>query len=97
MYPVGEVVMNTWNEHVQFQMLLDALYFSKNSLVGLPREFINISKTETVVIASIANGLATTATDLLKQDLTNFLLAIPFEADSTHMESVTRTGMMSLG
>jgi hypothetical protein len=34
----------------------------------------------------------TIATDIPKQDLTNFLLAIQLVADSTHMKGLTRTG-----
>jgi hypothetical protein len=73
-------------------MLLDARNFSNNSLVGLPREFINSCKAETVVTATTANDLATTEIYLLKQDLTNFLFTILFEVDSTHMEGSTKTG-----
>jgi hypothetical protein len=73
-------------------MLFDALNFSNNSMVGLPREFINSYKAETVVTAHIANDLAITATDFPKQDLTNFLLAIRFAVDSTHMDDLVRTG-----
>jgi hypothetical protein len=68
--------MNTWNDPVQYQMLLDALNFGNNSIVGLPREFINRYKAEAVVTVPVANGLVTTAADIPKQDLTNFLLAI---------------------
>jgi hypothetical protein len=55
-----------------------------------PREYINSCKAETVVTVPVANGIATTVIDIPKQDLTNFLLAIHFAADSTHMESLTR-------
>jgi hypothetical protein len=43
------------------------------------------------VTAPAANDLANTAADLLKQDLTNFLLSIPFAADFTRIKSVIRT------
>jgi hypothetical protein len=52
---------------------------------------INSYKTESIVNTHVANGITTTATDIAKQDLTNFLLAIPLTVDSTRMESVTRT------
>jgi hypothetical protein len=39
----------------------------------------------------VTNGLVTTATDIPKQDLTNFS-AIPFAADSTHMKGLISTG-----
>jgi hypothetical protein len=53
-------------------MLLDKLNFSNNSMVGLPQEFINSCKAKTIVTASVANDLATTATDITSHDLTNF-------------------------
>jgi hypothetical protein len=58
----------------------------------LPSEFINSWKDETVVTAPVINGTATTATDIPRQNLTYFLLAIPLAADSIHMEGLTRTG-----
>jgi hypothetical protein len=44
------------------------------------------------VIYPIANCLVTTATDIPKQELTDFLYSIPFAADFTHMECLTRIG-----
>jgi hypothetical protein len=82
--------MIIWNDSVQYQILMDALNFSNNSLVGLPREFNNCGKTETVVTTPAAN-CTTNATGIPKQDLTNFLFAIPFAANSTRREGVTRT------
>jgi hypothetical protein len=84
--------MRILNDHIQYQMLLDALNFSSNSMIWLPLEFINSCKTETIVNDLVANDLITTVTDISKQDCINFLLAIPFAADSTHMEGLTRTG-----
>jgi hypothetical protein len=80
------------NDPVQYQMLIEVLNFSNNAMVGLPRELINSSKAETVVTAPVTNGIATTATDIPKQGLTNFLLAIMFVADSTRIEGFTSTG-----
>jgi hypothetical protein len=82
--------MNTWNNSVQYQMLLEALNFSNNSMAILPCEFINRCKAEIAVISPIANCLVTTATDIPKQELTDFLYSIPFAADSTHMECSIR-------
>jgi phage-related protein len=48
-------------------------------------------KGEIVITNPVANGLVTAATDLLNQPITNFLLAITFAGDSTHMEGLTRT------
>jgi hypothetical protein len=53
-------------------------------MVRLLREFNNIYKAEIVVSAPAANGLA--VTDLLKQDITNFLLVIPFVINSAFIE-----------
>jgi hypothetical protein len=72
-------------------MLLDKLNFSNTAMMVLPREFINSCKVETIITAPVVNGIATTATDILKQDLTNFLLTIQLAADSTHMDDLTRT------
>jgi hypothetical protein len=55
--------MRAWNNPAQYQMLFDALNCRNNSMLGLPREFINSCKAETVVTAHIANGLAISATD----------------------------------
>jgi hypothetical protein len=71
---------------------MDAMNFSNNAMVGLPREFINSCKAENIVIASVANGIVSVATDIPKQDLTNFLLTIPFAADFAHIKSPIRTG-----
>jgi hypothetical protein len=72
-------------------MLLDPLDFSSNSILGLPLEFINGCKAEITVIVPIANNITTIATDIPKQDHTNFLLIIQFVANSTHMEGLPRT------
>jgi hypothetical protein len=72
-YRACGIMMNTWNDSVQYQMLLSTLNFSDNSMVGLPREFIICCKGETIVTAPVANGFATTTTNILKLDLTNFL------------------------
>jgi hypothetical protein len=45
-------------------MLLDALNFSNNSIVGLPREFINSCKIETIITGPAANGLITIVNDI---------------------------------
>jgi hypothetical protein len=38
-YPGSGIVMNTWNDHVQFQMILEALNPNNNSLVGLSSDY----------------------------------------------------------
>jgi hypothetical protein len=61
-------------------------------MVGLPREFITSCNAENSVATHVTYGTSITATDITNQDLANFLLAIPFAADSTDMEGPTRTG-----
>jgi hypothetical protein len=78
MYPTCGIVMNTWNDSVQFQMLLDELDFRNNAMVRLTRKFINRCKVETVITAPVENGLVTTAIDILKQDPINFLIEYLF-------------------
>jgi hypothetical protein len=41
-YSAGRIVMRTWYDLVQYQMLSDALKFNSNSMVRLSREFINL-------------------------------------------------------
>jgi hypothetical protein len=84
--------MKIWNDPVQYQMLLDALIFSNNSMVELPREFINSCKDKTIANAPVANDLVTIVTDISKQDVTNFFLVIPFAAESPAMKGLSRTG-----
>jgi hypothetical protein len=72
-------------------MLFDGLNFSNNLVVGLSREFINSSIVETIGNTLVADNFVTIAIDVPKKDLTNFLLAIPFAADSIHMKCLTRT------
>jgi hypothetical protein len=52
-YPASGIVMNTWNDFVQYQMLMDA-QFINNAMVGLPRNFINRSKAESIATATVA-------------------------------------------
>jgi hypothetical protein len=90
-YTTGGIIMKTWNNLFQYQMLLDALNFSRNSMVELHREFINSYKAEITVNTHVANDFIPTAIDISKQDLAIFLLVGPFVSHSTHMEGLTRT------
>jgi hypothetical protein len=38
-YPGRGIIMNPWNDHIQYQMLLDALNLNNNSLVGLLADY----------------------------------------------------------
>jgi hypothetical protein len=53
-------------------MLMDALNFINNAMVGWSREFIDSCKVETIFTALVANGIVPTATHISNQDLTNF-------------------------
>jgi hypothetical protein len=64
--------MSKWNDSVQYRMLMDALNFSHNGMVGLPLEFINSCKAETVVISLVENGIVNTATDIPKKNPLTF-------------------------
>jgi hypothetical protein len=59
-YQADGIVMNIWIDPVQYQMLMDALNFINNAMVGLSRKFINGCKAEIAVAAPVANGIATT-------------------------------------
>jgi hypothetical protein len=84
--------MRTWDDMLQHNMLLDALNFNNNPLVGLPTEYL-ISCTPSLKYVTVANnGGMTYCSDMNYADTTNFLLGIPFAADSSHMEGLSRTG-----
>jgi hypothetical protein len=89
-YSGGGISMNTWNDHVQYQMLLDALHLNNNSLVSLPHEYYRscfpMSETNSFGVLGGAGGIPTRDHDLYAADTSNFLLGIPFAADSSHME-----------
>jgi hypothetical protein len=38
-YPGGGVTRRTWNDHIQYQLKLDALNLNNNSLVGFPTDY----------------------------------------------------------
>jgi hypothetical protein len=88
-YPAGGFGIKTWNDIVQYQILMDALSLRSKALVELSCEFIKSCKTETIVTTLVANGTVTIATYIPKQDITNFLLVIPFAANSSLMEERT--------
>jgi hypothetical protein len=71
-YSGDGIVMRTWRDSVQYQMLLDGLNFRNNSMIWWPREFIKSCKTETIVNVPIAKGLFTAVTDISKQDRITF-------------------------
>jgi hypothetical protein len=57
---------------LDYEMLLDSLNFSRNSIVRLPRGFINSFKAESLVNTHVANDFINIATDILARDLTIF-------------------------
>jgi hypothetical protein len=92
-YPGCGITMRTWNDHIQYQMLLEALDLNNNSLVGLPADYFrsNYHVLEYSSFVGLGNG-CTPALDqnLFSNDITIFLLGIPFAADSSHMEGKAR-------
>jgi hypothetical protein len=58
--------MRVWDDTVQYQMLLDAFNLSNNSMIGLPREFINSCKAKTIVNTPVTNGFITSTTYIPK-------------------------------
>jgi hypothetical protein len=73
-------------------MLLDAFHFNNNTFVDFPTEYL-ISCTPMLKYVTFANnGDVTYNIDMNKADTTNFPLDIPFAADSSHMEGLSRTG-----
>jgi hypothetical protein len=88
--------MNTWNDHVKYQMLLDALNLNNNSFVSLSseyyRSFFPVFDFHTFVGGLVALTNAPNADhNLFAVDTSNFLLGIPFAADSSHREGFART------
>jgi hypothetical protein len=87
--------MNTWNDHVQYQMLLDALNLNNNSLVSLSHEYYRscfpVFNFYSYAAMGGVGGLPVADCDIFAADTANFLLGIPFAADSSHMEWLART------
>jgi hypothetical protein len=74
-------------------MLLDALNFNNNPIVGLPGEYlISCRPLKDFTVIQNNGGVSTYTQDLMSFDTSNFLLGIPFAADSSHMEGLSRTG-----
>jgi hypothetical protein len=93
-YPGGGISMNTYEDHVQYQMLLDALNLNNNSLVSLSHEYYRscFPAYKFQTYQGIAGGgFPRTDYNLFSADTSNFLLGIPFAADSSHMEGLART------
>jgi hypothetical protein len=93
-YPGGGIIMRTWNDEIQYNMLLDALNFNNNMIAGLPSEYLNSCRPMTIITNNVvaANTAMVKNQTILNIDTTNFLLGIPFAADSSHMEGLSRTG-----
>jgi hypothetical protein len=93
-YPGGGITMNTYEDHVQYQMLLDALNLNNNSLVSLSHEYYR-SRCPGFTFYSyqgMAGGdLPREDHNLFAADTSNFLLGIPFATDSSPMEGLART------
>jgi hypothetical protein len=73
-------------------MLLDNLNLNNNSLVSLPSEhFRSCLPSLTDYSFGGGSGNEIAAHDIFTSDTSNFLLGIPFAADSSHMEGLART------
>ncbi|GMO24415.1 MAG: hypothetical protein Ta2E_13220 [Mycoplasmoidaceae bacterium] len=91
-YPSGGISMRTWNDELQYNMLLDTLNLNNNSLVGLPLEFYTSWFHASSYNAVAAAGFITRNGGISNSYISNFLLGIPFAADGSHMESLSRAG-----
>jgi hypothetical protein len=90
-YPGGGINMNTYNDHIQYKMLLDTLNLNNNSLVSLQYEHFGCcfpALTDYSFGAVGGNEIA--AYNIFTADTSSFLLGIPFAADSSHMEGLAR-------
>jgi hypothetical protein len=75
-------------------MLLDPLNLNNNSLVSLPHEYYRgcFPAYKFQTYQGIAGGgFLRTDYNLFSADTSNFLLGIPYAADSSHMEGLART------
>jgi hypothetical protein len=86
--------MRTWNDEILYNMLLDALNFNNNMIAGLSTEYLNSCRPKTTLTnkAAAANLAMVENSTIMNVNTTNFLLGIPFAADSSHMEGLSRTG-----
>jgi hypothetical protein len=85
--------MSPWNDEIQYNMLLDALNFNNNMIAGFPSEYLNSCRPMTTLTnnAVAANTAMVENNIMMNVDTTNFLLGIPFAADPSHMEVLSRT------
>jgi hypothetical protein len=86
--------MRTWNDEIQYNMLLDALNFNNNMIAGLSSKNLNSCRPLTTQVNNIiaANTAMVENSIIMSVDITNFLIGIPFAADSSHMEGLFRIG-----
>jgi hypothetical protein len=63
-------------------------------IAGLPAEYLNSCRPITTINTNIvaANTAMVENQTILNVNTTNFLLGIPFTADSSHIERLSRTG-----
>jgi hypothetical protein len=93
-YPGGGFSMNTYEDHVQYQMLLDAFNLNNNSLVSLSHEYYRScfpAFTFYTYQEIAVYGVPRTDHNLFSADSSSFLLGIPFAGDSSHMVGLVRT------
>jgi hypothetical protein len=86
--------MNTLDDHVQYQMLFDALNLNNNSFMALSHEYYHSCfplYTFHTYQGIAGCGANRKDCNLFAADNSNFLLGIPFAANSSHMEGIVRT------
>jgi hypothetical protein len=74
-------------------MLLDALNLNNNSLAGLSADYYRSCRhvIDNFTFVGIANdGVPSIDQNIFSNNITNFLLGIPFAADSSHMEGLAK-------
>jgi hypothetical protein len=92
-YPGSGISMNTYEDNVQYQMLLDTLNLNNNSLVVLSHEYYHScfpAYTFHTYQGITLGGFSRTDLNVFAADTSTFLLGIPFAADSSHMDGLAR-------
>jgi hypothetical protein len=73
-YTGGEITMRSWNDEIQYNMLLDALNFNNNMIVGLSIEYLNSGRSmTTITLKTLATNTAMISNQTtMNIDTTNF-------------------------
>jgi hypothetical protein len=75
-YTAGGITMMTWNDEIQYNMLLDGLNDNNNIIAGLPGEYLNSSRPMTLINANdvAANTAMVENQTIMNVETPNFLL-----------------------